>query len=72
MDKVGCAEKQVLLEKYKIATETYARKVSELRPKTGTIERAEYERWRNRTEESRYLSEHARRELEEHIWDHGC
>lgn len=57
---------------YKIATEAYAHAVRKLRAETGTDDLFAYEDWRKIAEDARLQSERARRELEEHIWNHGC
>ncbi len=70
--KLGCHEKRLLLDGYKIATEAYAHAVRELQTKMGTTDRSAYEESRKIAEDARFQSERVRCELEDHVLDHGC
>lgn len=72
MMPVGCAEKRLLLDSYKITTEAYAHSVRMLRAKIGTSEVSEYEAMKMFSETCRPESERARRELEGHSCGRDC
>ena len=67
-----CPQKRLLLDGYKIATESYAHAVRQLRAKMGTTERPAYEDLRMGAEDAREQSEQSRRELEAHVQYRGC
>jgi hypothetical protein len=68
----ACKEKARLTIEYQAATETFSMSVTELQIKMGVSSKAEYERLKRVSEESRRHSEHARLALEQHISAHGC
>jgi hypothetical protein len=69
---VPCAEKKLLLDKYKITTEAYAHSVRMMRARIGTVELSEYESMRRFSETCRLETERARGELEAHSCGQDC
>jgi len=67
-----CEEKSTLLNKYIEATEVYLDSLSVLSARIGVIDRAEYDRLRQATENYRMKSEQARLSLDSHAGSHGC
>ena len=67
-----CQEKARLLEEYEGATRIFADSVAQLKQKTGTSAKVEYERLQRVCNEARVKSEQARLAWEQHIVDHEC
>jgi hypothetical protein len=72
MIAVRCPEKRLLLDGYKIATEVYGHSVRQLHAKMGTTDWSAYDDLQKIAEDACKQSKLAHRELEAHIWDHGC
>jgi hypothetical protein len=67
-----CDEKGRLLRQYDDATLAFSNAVQELRRKTGTSLKDEYDRLERIATEARAKSEQARLEFERHIAAHRC
>ena len=67
-----CVEKITLLAEYDTATREYLDRVHELRERTPTVPRSEYELLRSSVDRAHARSELARARLNEHISRHGC
>jgi hypothetical protein len=61
-----------LVDEYAAETSAYNRTVELLRSKLGTLPKAEYDRVRLLSEETRLRCEAARLALYRHILEHGC
>jgi len=69
---VVCAEKRRLVEEYGQATEAYLQSMHELRAKTPTSRKADYEQLRKAAESARRKAEKVRIALERHLSEHHC
>ena len=69
---MNCEEKARLAVEYDNATARFSEAVTELRQKTGTSPKEEYERPNRAADEARVKSEQARIALEQHIAAHKC
>jgi ATP-dependent helicase YprA (DUF1998 family) len=69
---VSCEQKNLLATEYDDSTARFSEAVRELRQKTGTSPKEEYDRLERVTDEARVRSEQARLALEQHIAAHHC
>ena len=69
---MSCAVKILLTDEYEAATALFSEAVAELRRKTGTSTKEDYERFGREANEARVKSEQARLALEHHIAEHRC
>ncbi len=67
-----CAEKRRLVEEYGQATEAYLQSMHELRARTPTSRKADYEQLRKAVEIARLKAEKVRVALERHLSEHHC
>ena len=68
----SCEEKRRLLRDYDDSTLAFSNTVQELRRRSGTSPREEYERLERISSEARFKSEQARLSLAQHIAVHRC
>jgi len=69
---MNCEEKSRLATEYESSTAKFSEAVTDLRKKTGTSAKEEYQRLDRAANEARVKSEQARLALEQHIAAHGC
>jgi hypothetical protein len=69
---MNCEEKIKLTNNYQTATSLFSEAVVELRRKTGTSTKEEYDRLSRAANDARAKSERARLALEQHIAGHRC
>jgi hypothetical protein len=67
-----CPERARLVEEYDHATQNYLESLDELKWRTPTADRLDYERMRKAAEDARLAAETARAALERHVAEHGC
>lgn len=72
MDSMACEEMQRLVSEYELATREFAEAVSDLRQRTGTSAKKEYDRLSRVSDEARLKSEEARLAVAKHVACHDC
>lgn len=70
--KPTCDEKMRLLQVYQAAAERYQLRLQELRERTATSPKEEFDRLRRAAEAARAESDRASSALQRHVENHGC